>query len=93
MSPVYEGMLDATALAALLTDLDTQAEVLDVFVKAGPRSATSAVHTPLRSAFAALESGETSAIQVRYRFAGEEWRDTLLRTPAGVRLVRAPTPS
>ena len=91
MSPVYEGLLDGAAIEALVADLEGHADVLDVFVKGGARTATDAVDTPLRTAFAALRVG-AAAVQVRYRFAGAEWRDTLLPTAAGVRLVRVQTP-
>lgn len=35
-----------------------------------------------------LVDGDIVGLQVRYRYDGYEWTDTLLNSPAGVRLVR-----
>jgi hypothetical protein len=40
----------------------------------------------------AFLSGQARAVQVRYRYDAKEWIDTLLHTPAGVRLVRCQVP-
>jgi hypothetical protein len=36
----------------------------------------------------ALAAGVASAVQLRYRFGGQEWWDTLVRIEGGVRLIR-----
>ena len=42
----------------------------------------------LDAAHRAFVAREIAGVQLRYRFAGEEWWDTLSHTPAGIRLIR-----
>ncbi len=82
------GVLDAPTLAALFDDLERHAEVLDVITKGGPVQQTSAANMPLRVAQTLLLTGGIRGVQIRYIWDGAEWRDTLLATREGVRLVR-----
>ena len=90
---LHSSDLDAATLAALFDDLEAHAAVLDVLVKGGARQEASPVPVALREAQAMLASGRVRGVQVRYRWDGGEWRDTLLRTPTGTRVVcmRMPT--
>lgn len=88
LADLTEGMLDGPTLFALLDDLEACATVLDVIVKGGATSRTDAKTWGLREAAELLTSGQTHGIQIRYRYEGAEWRDTLLWTPGGVRIVR-----
>lgn len=81
--------LDAALLEAFLRDLTEHTEVLDVLEKRAPGAHADLRPVELRSAVARLCAGQVRAVQVRYRWNGEEWRDTLLPTDAGLRLVRA----
>lgn len=89
---LHAGELDAATLAALFDDLETHAEVLDVLVKAGAGAHADTTPVPLREAQRRLGSGELRGIQIRYRYGGAEWRDTLLRSGNGVRVVRMEMP-
>lgn len=93
LPPVNEALLDAPTLDALVADLLAHAELLDVWTKGGPTARAELAPTDLATAIAALRAGRVRAIQIRYRHGGAEWRDTLLDTPSGVRLVRVSTPS
>ena len=79
-------VLDAETVEALFLDLATQVEVDSVLIKG--QAGTYAGLAGLDAARQALAAG-ARGIQIRYRWAGAGWLDTLLSTPAGVRLVRS----
>jgi hypothetical protein len=92
LPPIHQAVLDATMLDQLFFDIEHGAEFLGAVTK-GARNAFAAAGpgvalTSVADARAALLSGANVGVQLRYRFAEEEWWDTLLCTPAGVRLVR-----
>lgn len=84
--------LDPVTFAALFDDLERHAEVLDVLVKGDARGHASDLPVPLREAQAMLAGGLVRGVQIRYRWAGAEWRDTLLRLPIAMRVVRMRMP-
>ncbi len=88
VTPVQEALLDEPTTRQLFFDIEHAAELIDVVYKGpGARRADPVPATPsLADAHRALASGH--AVQLRYRFGGEEWWDTLIGTEAGVRLVR-----
>lgn len=86
-------LLDGETLAALFRDLSLGARVLDVRVKGHATSYSSTDDWTLEAARAALERGSVGAVQIRYQLGAEVWRDTLLRTPEGTRLVRIAEPA
>ena len=79
--------LDPEVLSALFSDLATLVEIDEVLIK-GDATAYAGV-TGLAEAQRALAAG-ARGIQIRYRWAGNGWLDTLMRNPSGVRLVRSP---
>lgn len=79
--------LDPETLEALFNDLSTQVEIDTVLIKGD--TTTRAAVGGLAEARKALADG-ARAIQIRYRWQGEGWFDTLMRTAGGIRLVRAP---
>lgn len=85
--------LDAATLAALFSDLSTLVEIDEVLIKGDALgyAGADAGATGLAEAQRALADG-ARGVQIRYRWAGAGWLDTLLRSPGGVRLVRAPWP-
>lgn len=89
MTPIlHQAELDPATLAQLFRDLAEHAEVLGISAKGSPTAYTGGETLDLVRANAALVAGAVRGIQIRYRYAGEEWWDTLLRLPHGVRLVR-----
>lgn len=85
---LHEALLDDATLAQLFFDLEAAAEVIDVRLKGQAEARADEGVVTLRTARAGLESNAVQGVQIRYRFAGAEWWDTLIRTPSGVRLVR-----
>lgn len=79
--------LDPETLAALFSDLATLVEIDEVLIKGDATAYAGA--TGLVEAQRALAAG-ARGIQIRYRWAGEAWLDTLMSGPAGIRLVRSP---
>lgn len=92
LPPVHTALLDGDTLAALLGDLALTARVLDVRVKAHPTSHASTDSWSLEAACLALAEGRVRGVQVRYALGSEVWRDTLMLTPEGTRLVRIQEP-
>ncbi|WP_437707251.1 hypothetical protein WMF45_26305 [Sorangium sp. So ce448] len=94
LPPLQEAVLDEATLDQLFFDLAEAAELVSVSLKAGataragdlPRAGSAGDELAL--ARRALGDGTALGVQIRYRFAGSEWWDTLLRIPSGVRLVR-----
>lgn len=90
--PLQAGELDEALLDQLLFDIEHAAELFGVQIKARPGTYVEAGSPTLAEAAALLKGGAVLAIQLRYRAEGQAWCDTLLRTPSGFRLVRAPDP-
>ena len=85
---MVDGVIDSTTLRRLFADLATTATVLSVREKSGPSAYTSADELPPDATLARLLSGTARAAQVRYRFDGYEWSDTIMTIPNGFRVVR-----
>ena len=83
-----EAGLDAGILAQLFDDIAGCTEVLAVLPKFADRRKVAEQSVSLSEGRALLASGEARAIQIRYRYEGAEWWDTLMNTPQGTRLVR-----
>jgi hypothetical protein len=89
---VHTALLDAETLAALFRDLSLAAKVLDVRAKGSATSHASSEPWSLDAAFDALTRSRVSGIQIRYLLGNETWRDTLMCTRDGTRLVRIREP-
>jgi len=87
--PLHDVLLDGPTVAQLFFDIGHAAELVGITLKraGAPRASTEAVST-LDDAHRLFTERAVGAVQLRYRFGGEEWWDTLAHTPAGVRLVR-----
>jgi hypothetical protein len=92
LPPVQVAILDDATLDALFGDLERGAALLGVQVKARPGAYAADEAPSLRRARELLLSGAALGVQIRYRLGAEVWCDTLMRTPAGVRLVRVELP-
>lgn len=88
LAELTESLLDRATFEAFLDDLEACTQVLDVLVKGGTKQRTDAKPVGLREAGAMLVEGAVHALQIRYRYDGSEWRDTLLWSPEGLRIVR-----
>ena len=93
LQTLWQATLDDGTLAQLFADLGAAAEVLSVQAKADPRRPAAADPLTLAAARDRLTAGDARAVQVRYRYDGCEWTDTVLRVPGGYRLVRMQVPA
>ena len=93
LAEIYDQEIDEQRLAQILFDIDAAAELLDVNIKAGSRTHASVGKPDLSAAKAALDAGALG-IQLRYRFEGKEWWDTIMRSASGrLRIVRTEVPT
>lgn len=84
---VFDAILDSELFDKLFVDFEALAELMGVVVKTGQTAlAPEAVQMHWGDAKHAVLAG--AAVQLRYRFDGKEWWDTLMPHVGGVRLVR-----
>jgi hypothetical protein len=90
LPPLQEAMLDDTTLNQLFFDVAHAAELVSISLKGASTAHASESADPrvLDVAQRLLIEGGLLGVQLRYRYQGSSWLDTLLRTPGGVRLVR-----
>ena len=82
-------VLDDATLQQLVVDIETCTELLEVIPKYGADTYVGDNdQVGLRDAISMLQSGQLRGAQIRYNHDGSQWWDTLMVTPAGVRLVR-----
>jgi hypothetical protein len=90
-TPYQEVLLDEETVGQLFFDVGHVAELLAVIEK-GPNERRArepaTTRAALDAAHAALARRELVGVQLRYRFGGEEWWDTLTHTASGIRLIR-----
>ena len=82
--------IDAATLAAVFADIGSLTVVDEVLVKGSSTAYAGAAG--LAEAQQLLAAGALG-LQIRYRWQGEAWWDTLIRTPRGHRLVRCRAPT
>jgi hypothetical protein len=85
---MVEGLIDPATLRQLFADLVAVATLLAVREKGDSRSYAGEAELSPPVALERLLSGATRAVQLRYRFDGHEWTDTVLATPPGFRVLR-----
>ena len=90
---VYEGELDGATFEALMDDLESHAQVLEVRLKNGPEEHAEETTVTLEKARMLLVLGKVHAVRVHYRHEGLEWIDTLLARGEGMRIVRFRVPT
>lgn len=97
LPPLQIADLDEAPWCALLDDIESVAELDGVAWKTGPTAYASAPgvsapdggsRTKIAAVRAALASAAPLSLQLRYRFDGRRWCDTLMRSGGNVRLVR-----
>ena len=88
VAPIQDAMLDDATVGQLFFDVENASEGVEVFVKGGAVERATDRPFALSEARALFMSSVVHAVQLRYRYRGSEWWDTLIRQPQGVRLVR-----
>ena len=86
LPPLQVTVLDASTLAQLFSDLETCATGVTVQPRTRPDLPPALIS--LAEAQVQLASGSLRGVQIRYRYEGGSWCDTLITQPAGTRLVR-----
>lgn len=85
---MHDAVLSSDELSALFRDYRECAVVGEILVKPGPGFVSTESAPTLEQAEELLRNRAVRGVQVRYQFNDGAWWDTLMQTPAGVRLVR-----
>lgn len=94
LPPIHVADIDRDKLGELFTDVEALGEQLEIVLKRGAEARVDAGPcASLAQAMELLTCGTVLGVQLRYRFEGADWWDTLMRTPTGFRLVRIQHPS
>lgn len=89
LPPMSEALLDDEQLASLFDDLRRLVRIEGIVIKAGRGRADDAAGPQrLDEAHAMLAERTVRGVQIRYRYDGAAWCDTLMPVAHGVRLVR-----
>ena len=86
---VLEAHWDREQIDALFNDLAAGAEVRHVQVRRATDQGPQDIAVPLEEAKALLDDNATKAIQIHYRFDGQNWCDTLFTTADSIHIVRS----
>ena len=90
---LHHGQLSPEQVGELFNQLARFATIDGVCVKGGPQAYTTGEGPDLATAAQLVQTRSVRGVQIRYRYAGEAWFDTLMILPEGVRLVRIAAPS
>lgn len=86
---LQDTILDEATVDSLFFDVAHAGELLEVVLKGTPVGMTpDPSGVSLDAARVALRERQVFGVQLRYRYAGSEWWDTLMVVRDGVRLVR-----
>lgn len=85
---LQQQLLDEDTISCLVRDLGAFASILEIRGKSGQSAYATLDFSTVADAVAGLRSGLARGVQIRYLFEQREWLDTLLATPAGIRLTR-----
>jgi hypothetical protein len=86
---LHEAVLSAEEVRQLFADLTEHAELIEIGLKGETRTHQEpAEGLGLAEALAVVEQRAARGVQIRYRYQGAQWWDTLMIQPGGVRLVR-----
>lgn len=85
---LHAAELDQPTIEQLFRDLAEYTEVLDITAKQRTGAYADAQKLSLADARDILLSRSARGVQIRYRWEGDEWWDTILVTPSAWRIVR-----
>ena len=92
LAELQDETIDDGILRRLFEDLEALAEIAEVHVKGAPTRHAQDRGVGLREALDLLLAGRVRGAQVVYEYGGRTWCDTIIRQPAGHRLVRIESP-
>lgn len=87
------GELDEHTIDRLFDDIARDAQLVAVLIKGGAEVLAEGGGVSLSEAREKLRTRAVRGVQLRYRFGGEEWWDTLITTTDRVRIVRMRAPA
>lgn len=86
---LFQGPLEPQALDRLIADIKVCTEILEIIPKyAATGYVDDTEKVEIDDAVEQLKQGKLRGLQLRYRYEGDQWWDTLIRLPQGVKLVR-----
>ncbi|WP_018969501.1 hypothetical protein [Rubritalea marina] len=86
---LFQGALEPQALERLIADIKVCTQILEVIPKyASTGYVDDSEKVDIDDAVQALVEGKLRGLQLRYLYEGDQWWDTLIRLPQGVKLVR-----
>lgn len=88
LQDLQDAMLTPEMLQAYFLDLEWFAAIAEVLPKYKVNTFVSDEPITLQTGRALLQGGQLHGLQIRYRFEGSTWWDTLLVGPRGIRMVR-----
>jgi len=90
---VHNVVLDTATLAELFGDLEACADIQEIRLKsAATARADAGTITELYELLPLIEKRAVRGVQIRYRFEGKDWLDTLLVGANAIELVRIEVP-
>lgn len=84
---LHQGLLDTETLAQYFRDLEN-AQVYEVLVKGAAERYAEDGDFDLERGRDLFLSGAVLGLQIRYRWNGDDWWDTLMQGAGGVRIIR-----
>ena len=87
---LHQSEIDEETLAQLFTDVGTHAQIIEIIPKHAPGYVEeNPAPLQLDQAYQLLTSHAVRGLQLRYRYDGKTWWDTLMPLPGGLfRVVR-----
>ncbi len=86
--PLHEATLAPDELRRLFADIERHGQQVQIMVKGSARGRASGDAVTLARARSIIEEQAARGVQIRYRYDGADWWDTLIPGADGVRLVR-----
>jgi hypothetical protein len=85
---LHQAVLDTPTLERLLRDIEEHAQVNEIIPKFTQRGYVPEGPVTLAEARELLLFQSARGVQIRYRYEGADWWDTIMTAPEGFRLVR-----
>lgn len=88
LPPLQNQAIDAATLDRLFDDIATYADQVEITAKQRPGTYSETAKLTPAAALELLRARAVRGVQIRYRWDGKHWMDTLIVDPAGWRIVR-----
>lgn len=85
---LHQSIIDNETVVCLFRDIAACTQVIEVLPRYASQQLIEDRSVSLDQGRQLLMEGQARAVQIRYRYDGAEWWDTLIRQPNGVKIVR-----